>query len=965
MRRFLLLTAVTVLAALTARSADEVYRNVGILDCDEVAPQIDALTFINDGFFCANLTAGSLFPPNSALPFGTSNTRWFTNNGTMQAFPGFELDFVGDDGIHRMASGIVNGNGATLFGTQFMLLSASNLVSRGLLEVGGSGLIQLRGGNVNLSRGGILIDAPGGTGGGACAPAAFYQQIIDATNYVGETGIDDIYWGAGGLTNLVLDQLVRQVGPLLTVQSPRHAVTNLARPNGFGVSVGPIVNPATFVLTNTFVNGTNTNWIVQAVFVGNLSPDISAQVRFVDSTYPSGNPGNNGFRSAVVELISAAPNVVTGGNILYTLYLTDQLATDTNLVSLTNVFFLGGPVVGTQRPAPYIVNTFPPCEFFLSPIFTNSSLTPGLIYTNAYTNRVVAASYAGYEAAAFLNQVSGPSALPTNLPGRVEITADRLDMSHTRIRGESQVSVKATHLIASSNAVVDSPNLSYDLGSTNGPLKVSGNDLTRPSVQRFGGTIAAWSGVWTNFLNEVVPDPADPTTNITITTEINFHALILDGRGLMTTAPVFLNDLTSRGKDAEFNDSLQISRSLLIQNENLTINGTLDLAPGIDWNSVTVPALKNLTNFGSINIFEDGEFGNSSRPYLSMLNTGTVSAFSVAADVESFENRGQINATGPLQLRTRIGKLEGGRMAAGGILSVRGGDFKLRGAELAAPSLDLLITNSLIDDGVTALNTLDFPNGVNLLSKPRFGDLFGTTLRTVVPQFGGADYTWAGEDRGPTAAGFSNNVVIGHLVLGGGSANFISLAGASSSNALYVDLLELQGAVATNLESTLTVADNLVVYFADSNVPVEELDGRLGGRFKWVSSFAGPNSSVDVLLLNGQTIQVNRALRDSLTIDSDGDGVANGLDFFPFDAEVWTTATLATAGGNKAPMISWNAQPSSTYVLEYTTSLGQPDWRPLKTINNDALTPAMLSIVDTNALVSGTQRFYRIRYQAR
>lgn len=965
MRRFLLLTAVTVLAALTARSADDVYRNVGILDCNEVAPQIDARTFINDGFFCANLVANSLFPPNSALPFGTSNTRWFTNNGTMQAFPGFELDFVGDDGIHRLASSIVNGNGATLFGTQFMLLSASNLVSRGLLEVGGSGLIQIRGGDVNLSRSGILIDAPGGTGGGVCAPVQFYQQIIDPTNYQAEPGFTDQYWGVGSLTNLALDQLVQQAGPVLTVQSPRHTVTNLFQVNGFGTSVGPLINPATFVLTNSVVNGTNTNWIVQAVFVGNLGSAISTQVRFVENTYPGGNPPNNGFRTAVVELSSAAPNVVTGGNILYTAYLTDQLATDTNLVSLTNVVFLGGPVVGTQRPAPYLLNSFPPCEFFDAPVFPNAQLTPGLIYTNTYTNRVVSANYAGYGAGIFLNQILGPSALPTNLPGRVEITTDRLDMSLTRIRGESQVSVKTKHLISSSNAVVDSPNLSYDLASTNGPLRLSGNDLTRPFVQRFGGTIAVWSGVWTNFLVEVLPDPNDPTNTITVTTEIDFHALILDAGGIVTVQPVSLNDLTSRGKDVEFHDDVTVFRSLLIENENVTVYGDLNVAVAIDWNSTTVPLLKNLTNYGSINLPRFGEFGASARPYVSMLNTGTVSAFSVAVNAASFENRGQITANGPLRVKAGVGKLEGGRMAAGATLSMEGGDFKLRGAELAASMLDLSVTNSLIDDGVTAPNTLDFPNGVNLLTKPRFGDLFGTTIRTLVPQFGGADYTWAAENRGPTAAGFSNNVVIGHLVLGGGSANFISLSGASSNNALYVDLLELQGAVATNLESTLAIAENLVVYFADANVPVEELDGRLGGRFKWVSDFAGPNSSVDVLLLNGQTIKVNRALRDSLIIDSDGDGVANGLDFFPFDVEVWTTATLATVGGSKAPMISWNAQPSSTYVLEYTTNLAQPDWRPLKTVNNDALTPEMLSIVDTNALVSGTQRFYRIRYQAR
>ena len=52
-----------------------------------------------------------------------------------------------------------------------------------------------------------------------------------------------------------------------------------------------------------------------------------------------------------------------------------------------------------------------------------------------------------------------------------------------------------------------------------------------------------------------------------------------------------------------------------------------------------------------------------------------------------------------------------------------------------------------------------------------------------------------------------------------------------TSAALYVDMLEFQGDFAEKWESNLTVDSNFTIYFGGSNLPVEELDGALGGRF--------------------------------------------------------------------------------------------------------------------------------------
>src|SRR5205823_1970775 len=146
----------------------------------------------------------------------TQNTLWFTNNNLMQSGLGFWLDDVSNDGLHRPAAAIVNNNGnantpATIFGSDFMLLSATNLVNRGILEIGPSGLMQLSGNTLNLARGGLLVDPAGGSGGG-CEPAFFYRFFISPTNYFPENGLDDLYWGIGSDTNVASDQIVQQFG---------------------------------------------------------------------------------------------------------------------------------------------------------------------------------------------------------------------------------------------------------------------------------------------------------------------------------------------------------------------------------------------------------------------------------------------------------------------------------------------------------------------------------------------------------------------------------------------------------------------------------------------------------------------------------------------------------------------------------------------------------------------------------
>ncbi len=181
-----------------------------------------------------------------------------------------------------------------------------------------------------------------------------------------------------------------------------------------------------------------------------------------------------------------------------------------------------------------------------------------------------------------------------------------------------------------------------------------------------------------------------------------------------------------------------------------------------------------------------------------------------------------------------------------------------------------------------------------------------------------------------------------------------TFTGTGAQNALYVDYLQLNGPVSNNFANLLAISPNMTVYFANSNVRVETLDGALNGRLRWVREFAGPNSSVDVLV-NGVTIKVNAALVSSRTIDSDDDGIANFFDPSPFDGVMMQPVTFTGGHAN----ISWGAASQTVYTVQYTTTLTPPTWQFLLTYTNSAATNGIISVQDPTP---GTGRYYRVSY---
>jgi hypothetical protein len=979
-KRLTVLMATLILLAGNSLAAIPLFQNFGTLTN---VPQIDATAFANHG----------LFQVFSTLPFDTQNTLNFTNTGLMQGFPGFRFDYVSTARLRRPAANFLNSFDARIdavgggqfiptFGTTGgltvgtglenaqILVSATNIINRGRLTVDPSGLIRLDGQNVNLERSSVGV-LPFIGGLGSASP----------TNFIPDVGILDLYWGLNvdGSVAFGPNGLVRtnRGSTNFTVRTPPHRVTNAI--GGFVTSL-TLTNGVGFTFTNAI---TSSNWVVQAAFIQTSDPDLKVDVKFAPSPILT-----NVFKTIAVEFSKLETNVLDGGNFVTHVYLLDRLASDTNYFSLTNL------VRGnTRRPANYDITRVTPPEF-VAGVSGNSTNPAPAIHNNSYSNAIVTNIYSAYgftvtNVAANLPNIPGVSI--TNMPGRVEIDADNLNMARARLRGEGLVSVKTRNLLSTSNTVVDVQNLTYDLTSPSGNLLIKG--LAKDTIERVAGDCFVWSGMWTNqtgmLVTNTIPDPNNPggMTNEVVTNviDIAIHVLVVDASRVFTEQPVFVHDLKARSTNVVIGDTLRLVNTIRVEAENLTVitNAQFLFGGGIpDWKAGNFVGLKNFVNDGTVFLPGSAQIG-SDRPesYASIANHGDFLAFNASFRTLYFENTGSIQVdtgfppflpgAGTIVIEAGTARLEDGSFDAGADIQIGVNDLKMRNHKITTgQSFILTATNSVADSGEPTNNIIR-SEGFHLFRKPALGDLLGTSFESTAPIFLSIPHTWTGEDRGPKPAGFQNNAAIGRLVLKGAFDSQFLFRGTNGPKALYVDFLELGTNVVGDIENAIRIEPSLVIYFADANVSVDRLNGLFPdvfapqGRLRWVSEFAGPNSSVDVVSrAQNNTIRVNRALRESTTIDSDGDGIVNNLDAFPFDPDV-RGAGVAMAGvtfnkQSSTVSFSWDADPGATYAIEYSTDLSSPNWKPMSEYTNTSKAPRRAEFQDKISPGS-PQRYYRIR----
>ncbi len=1007
-----------------AGAADALYLNTGTVN----TPQVDAITFVNKG----------LFQAFSTLPYETQDTLNFTNtvgtfsgSGTMIGSSGFRFNTDSSvNGVRKMASSFFNDNGAVVqaedsaavffftcevapVGPSHLIVSATNIVvksgsagsPKASLIVGANGEMELTGKSLDVSRSGLEVLPVWDEG--------LNQFIVGPTNFSPDIAIYDLYWGrtnftmdmplnSGALWNGVVARA--QGGPFPDVMPGGDPGFALAYPAADSYINHLPGSTGTITLTNKNGKTTDvtisTNITKAAVFVG-PSSGMGVSIGF-------SGPAANGFDIASALLSVQVTNVVTARMEPAYIFVEDRLASGgpNSTGILTSV--IGCPPFTTSRPANYFVarspffvggsgnNGYPDPEFFLS---SSLGVTDTNVIADAVTNSIIpGGEYSSYGAFAD-NAVTRPPPVAagtvTNIPGRIHISSDSLDLSRTRLRGEGEIIIQTSHLISSSNAVVDCENLSFNLASTNGNLRVQ--NLSKDTSTRFRGELRLWSAVWSNVAIVLLQNYSIDSNGlatlapVTNSVTISYHTLMVDATGLGAfDLPVSVFGFTSHSTNVFINDNMSVVESLLVDGKSLTIDGSLTI-PGIvpvvnpivgfpppgspleDWRATNAPTLLYLTNHGSLSIANEAHFGDDrAAPYSAFVNTGTVSAASIALNSTYFENRGTMVTAGQLLMQFGSGLLQNGSSTSGGDSQFLAGNVKFNQYQMTVNGgLYLRATNALYDAGGGSGNVFTMQNGFNLQSKPPTGDLLGTTFASVAPDVPSVeiDHTWAGADRGATVAGYSNNTALGELVLSSQSTDpFFYFSGTGAQNGLYLDLLDLS-ALGTNYLNQMAIDPSLVIYFAAARLgftppptngvpqqPEEYLNGQFGGHLRWVRDFAGPNSSVAVIS-NGVSILVNRALRYSLIIDSDGDGIANGADFYPFDTR--PVARLAVAQPPPTAVLSWNAIAHKVYWVQASSNSFSPNWQTVMYYTNNASTNGPVTV--HIPLPPGSLRqFYRV-----
>ena len=916
---------------------------VQIFNPPSAPPMIDATNFVNNSAFIDN-TFNSLF----IAPFEMNNTVNYTNFGVLGALEGFRFDtFNTETGLYTNGGTVYNGAGAIIncggtndgpyFTTNITfffsvdgalcLASATNIINRGTIEMGPNSLLSLQGQNIALS-GGLLN-----------------MEGFETGDLLGTGGMFDGYWGWGQTASFNPAADFNPFSPF----SPQYGITNRYY---YDTTNNLLSVPQAVAYLNPASALGPSNYLWQVVFLQNTDPSVSNNVYFVGAS--------------VVEWVWPSTNIITGLAQTNHMFFQDSMMSYPTLALVTN---------GVAPPSTGYAPTYIPTNYFFfrggSGLFgtpATPGLSPGIIGPN--TNFTT--EYTAYEAifqptTVIVSELAGQTY--SNMPGRIEITADKqLDIRSSRIAGLNYVRLTATNnYILDPNTRLLTAAADFNLGVTNSTMTVS--NLLAPTCPRLNGYVDVFSTRWTNI------DSANITNTYFIT--------MLDSH-LASSSPSLVQNLTLHAPtNVVISDVLNVVSNITIDTYNLMITtngphaqvpaGQLNLPPGLPLDANAFPRLRTLTNNGLITVQNVAFFGSAAQPYWDFVNHGAVLTEGSSIWATNFENTGLIDAgPGPITLTSTSAVLTNGVFAApyNDITLTSGSLFISNQVLNAGHSLTLRATNSLSDGGTSSSNLWQAGVlGFNLTLAPPIANLLGTTIADTAPAWNSVVCSWAGQDFGPVAAGYSNNAALGKLILDGGLNSSFTFVGPTVTNALYVDYLELRNGLA-NFDSSgslasLTFAPGMKIYYAQLMINgvswAEKLNGKNGGGLNWVSTYAGAFSSTNLLYPDGTTNLLNLALVQSCDLDSNGNGIPNCLDPAPvFVTSQVVFAASLTNQPQRAVVLNWNSISYATNTIYFAPSVAAADWQVL---TNFVLGP-----------VGGRQRFvdpigaggrvYRVRVDA-
>lgn len=858
-----------------------------------VPPNIDATNFYNSGNWNIYVTP---------KPFMTASTFNYTNVGFMNSTIGWEFDWgppnSGNSGPRSWSSTFYNDTLGEIYAgggvgsylqaipVGYLWVSATNIVNKGFLSADAYSEIKLTGSSVDVHRSSIEIVPLTGSGSG--------NNLVDG-NFTPDNGIFDLYWGQSGVSNVVSSSIwngsnaatslfrvaepcgVTNVTQFFSVTANYSDSTNMSA-NFYTVTVTNYPNyPAssTPVVTNITVAS---NEVRQAVFIYTSDSNVVGQVRFSPSSIPTNN-----FDTVAVQLTSPYLDFATFTTQTNYLYLVDTLASSTNRGVLPSLF--SNPYAAcsdtTYRPANYVLSRVD-TGAFAAGVPGAGQPTNNFLYERAFTNNLVGMEYGAYSALVDNQAYPMPYASITNLPGRVQIKANNLNLSQARIRAEGSVNISSSNLLTSTGAYVDCQNLSYDLGATNGHLNFT--NLVNASVTRLSGTVSCWSAVWQNSKDLIVTNYTLDTNGLTaalITNRIteNLYALIVDAGGLSTHSAVTVQNLALHSTNIVVGDSMSVANSLLFDGQSLTLNGGLNLlsssfitgtnlayyfgpyfynvytAPIENWTYAIAPKLLYFTNNNALYIPSAAHFGDDGPTnYLTFVNNGSISSSGQTIDAQNVQINGfNLTSAGNFSCLCETGMLNGASIFSSRDVNFTANVLQLDQAFISAQNaLNFNVSGSLSDGGPASFNSLYCQNGFNLWTKPATGDLLGTAISTVA-YYGAAevDHYWAGVNYGNSTAGYANNVAIGTLLLvPDGSTNaffeplfrFFGTAGTVDGNGLYVSNLDLS--MLTDYANEIEIDPSLDIYYMSAslngtNGAEQFLDGQFNNHLHWVQGLVG------------------------------------------------------------------------------------------------------------------------------
>lgn len=902
------------------------------------------------------------------------------------------------------ASGLID---LAVVGTSSVRVQANNVVNEGLIRAGTTGAIGLIGNDVDLSFGTLAIDPLGYYRGqsGFCILSFTLDANGNWIGYYNDAGILDIQWGTGGQTNLNVSAFMT-VNPIRAYSYP-HDVSTGGRPFPTAVL---LTNAQSWALAYQL---DATNVVIQAAFVQTGDTNVFADVEWVGLGFPNG-VDNNKFLTTKVKIFAPLFDLLSLQTVTNQVTIFDQLASTTNLNLISESIGAAASSTG-QRAGAYVITR---CDNLLfGGIRSNWVVSPSDFWQPNFATTAPSNTYAGHTFT-IDSLPSRPDPLPgvtvKDFPGRIEIEAtNSLSLFRTGMRGEGLVSVYSDNLTSSEGTVIDSQNLNFDLakqipaGATTASLPIQ--NLSRDMVERFSGEIQMWSGNWTNLVTNIVSGEIETWA---------YHVTMVDASQVRSKQEVTVADFKVRAPttDVTIFDNMIVSNRFEVQSLNLTVDGRVELR-GSAWATTNLPNLVNFTNTanGRLQLMGEAIFARPNGGSLtSFNNAGTINSYSFNIDATDVENSGDIlsgqrftgfnfffltnnspffdiivPSAGPITVNARNSAvLDGGSISTQGDINLIGPVYKFNDYNLlAGATVNLTVSDAIQDSGTATPNLFTISNAFNLTRAPAFGNLLGSTVSAVPAPNRAFRMRWAARDLGTNVSVWNMNTAIGHLILNTPQTNSVfefrpETAGAAG-RAIYVDLLEITGPGLTNL-ATLTanlfLRDGITIYYsdviatnlvddarADRNKTVEEwLNGRTFGTGKlvWAPNFAGPNSSIDVPLfpLGSGVTQMNRALRESLIVDTDGDGIPNGLDDFPLNNQLPPLIMVAPVQGTPRATITFRAQPNVTYVVESAPSVASQTWSLVQTYRSTQAQPVNITVTDAMAATDAT-RFYRVRQQ--